>query len=263
MSELTTLSAYVCPAIIVLSRISGLFFFAPVLSSPMIPGQMKAMLSLTLTAAIYPACIPTLTAQGMIPLTMNIWYIIPIVFFELLIGVTIGLIAFIPIIAIQLGGLSVGQQMGLAMAREIDPTSDIEGNVVGQILFYLSLLAFIGLGGIEVMVGTILHSFNTVPVGAFRADNDLLHLCTALITSSFELAMQIGAPVIGLILLQTFALGFIAKTAPAFNILSLGFPMRVILGIGMITICVYMIYDLMECEMSNALDLMWLYFDTF
>jgi len=246
----------VLPVVLVLARVSGLFIFTPILSSPTIPGKVKTWLVVMLTLAVYPALVPTLTAQGFIPMTAGLGQLVFAIMFEMLIGIAIGLIVLIPFIGIQLGGLSIGQQMGLAMAREFDPTTQIEGNVVGQILFYLALLAYLALGGLEITVGSLLHSFSTIPIGGFRVEADLIDLCVGLLTTSFEIALRIAAPILCLVMLQTFSLASIAKTAPAFNILSLGFPLRVMLGLGLVIVSVEMIYEIVENQYIEVLELL-------
>lgn len=230
MVDMTPLYPHIGPALMVLFRLSGLFIFAPVLGSPMIPPRVKALLVLTLTASIYATMIPMLTEQDVIPMTLTIWDIAPRVAMELVIGLIIGFVAGLPLIAVQLGGLTMGQQLGMGLARTLDPITGVSGNVLGQILFYMALVTFLMLGGISEMFRVLLLSFTHIPLGGFAVDLDLIDLILGVLTSAYELALRIAAPVLCLIFLQTFALGFISKTATAFNIMSMGFPLRVMLG---------------------------------
>ena len=60
----------------------------------------------------------------------------------------------------------------------------------------------------------------------------MIVLMAGLLLSAFELALRVAAPIVALIFLQSIAMGFIAKTVPQMNILSLGFPLRILAGVG-------------------------------
>jgi flagellar biosynthetic protein FliR len=55
-------------------------------------------------------------------------------------------------------------------------------------------------------------------------------LAIGLLGSVFDLGLRIAAPLLCLVFLETVALGFIARTVPQMNILSIGFPLRILLG---------------------------------
>lgn len=228
--DLRPLLPHIGPLLIVLSRVTGLFVFAPVLSSSMIPMRIKALLALAITAAAYPVLYPAIGAQSPIPLPVSLLELGPMIAFEMLVGVAIGFLASLPMLSTELGGLIVGQQLGLGFARVYNPAMESDADVIGQMLFYMALCVFIGLGGLEIIFSMLLNTFGRIPPGEFRITEDFVALIAALLTSAFELAVRIAAPVLCLIFLESFALGFMNKTAPAFNILSLGFPIRIILG---------------------------------
>ena len=229
--DLRPLHPHLGPFLIVLSRLTGLFIFAPVLSSPVIPTRVKVYLALALASAAYVTLLPSLQARSEVPLNWTLWHLLPGMGVELLIGLVVGFLAALPLTSLQLGGMVIGQQMGLGLAQVYNPAVDDQGDLVGQLLFYLALTAFVFVGGIEAMLTTVLNSFINVPAGGYRVDVGLVDLCVGMLTSSVELAMRVAAPVLCIIFLETFAMGFMNKTAPAFNILSLGFPIKILLGL--------------------------------
>jgi flagellar biosynthetic protein FliR len=224
MIDLGPLLIHVTPFVIILSRLSGLCIFAPVLGASVIPAKIKVLLCLALTSAVYAAILPALNAHGAFPLPVSLFDLIPLMMGELLIGLVVGYIASLPMIAMEIGGQMVGQQLGLGFARAYNPAMETDSEVVGQLLFYLALSIFITFGGVEIMFRSILHSFETVPPGGFGVSHGLLEIILGVLLSAYELAVRIAAPILSLIFLQTLALGFMSRTAPAFNILSLGCP---------------------------------------
>lgn len=249
---MTELFAHIPPALLVIFRITGLTIFGPLVGSPSIPIRLKVFLSFLIGAAVYPLLSVEHFAGA--PLELSLWSLGPLVATELLIGLVIGFIASLPMIAVQTGGLVMGQQMGLGFARFYNPGIDDEADVLGQILFFLTLSGFLLVGGHVAMVRAVLDSFAYVPLGGFTVDLDVVSLILGLLTAAFELALRIAAPVLALIFLQTVALGFMAKTVPQLNILSLGFILRIIVGISIVMLGLVIINDVIMEGIDDTMN---------
>lgn len=213
-----------------LSRLAGLFVFAPILSSAMLPGKIRAFLAIALTAAVYP----TLDHSAIVPLRLDILDLAPAMATEALIGVTIGLIAGLPLMAVQMGGLIMGQQMGMGLATIYNPANDTENDSLGQLLFFLAMGVFVMTGGLDVMVRAVVFTFVSVPIGAFTEPGarSALEAVSGLVASGFELAVRVSAPVLCILSVETVASGLLMKTSPQMNIMAIGFPLRITLGMG-------------------------------
>jgi flagellar biosynthetic protein FliR len=109
MNSIDALSQHLAPAAMVVARVSGLAVQGPVLSSPAIPVRIKALLVLAIGLAVYPTVAANASLPGQAPLAM----LAPLVALEFGIGVFIGFMASMPLLAAQFGGLSMGQQIGL------------------------------------------------------------------------------------------------------------------------------------------------------
>lgn len=200
------------------------------LGSPALPLRIKALLAVALTLAIYP----TLDLEREVPLRLVFADLAPAIASEALIGIALGLIASIPMLSVQVGGLLMGQQMGLGLATIFNPAIDSEGDVVGQILFFSALALFLAMGGLESLFTAVLVSFNNLPFGALTAADAPVAVIAGLVTSGFELAVRVAAPVFAILFVETVASGLIMKTAPQLNILSLGFPIRILLALTLV-----------------------------
>jgi flagellar biosynthetic protein FliR len=234
---------HVPAGLLVVVRIGGLMIYGPVFGSNVIPARVKVFLAFLLGGACYPVLGSSHLA--LMQEAPGLWDLAPLVALELLIGVIIGYVASLPLIAVQTGGLVMGQQMGLGFARFYNPAIEDEADVLGQILFFMVLAGFLLVGGHEAMLLAMLHSFEHLPPGRFAVDGDLLALISGLLQSAFELALRVAAPVLALIFLQSTALGYISKTVPQLNILSLGFPLRIMVGIFMIALGLVVINEVM------------------
>lgn len=226
MPDLTPILGEALPFMLVLTRITGVFLFTPLLTSRSIPVPFKTLLAFTFTLAVYPF-VPAAALHG----DVGIAQLVPLMFSELLIGVTMGLIMGIPMMAIQMGGYMMGYQMGLALAESFNPELDTNSSVIGQLLFYLSIFIYIGVGGFEIIFVTLADSFHTIGSGTFTVADTPLAMLLDVINSGFELALRVASPILGVISMLLIAMGFIMKTMPQINIMSIGFSIQIITGL--------------------------------
>jgi flagellar biosynthetic protein FliR len=241
---------HIPPAMLVIFRIGGLMLYGPVFGSPVIPGRIKVFLAFLTGLAIYPL-LGREVGDG---LELSLWGLGPLIGLELLIGVIVGYVASLPMVAVQTGGLVMGQQMGLGFAQFYNPGIDDEADVVGQLLFFMALAGFLAAGGHESMMLAVMRSFDYIPLGTFSVDLDVISLMLGLLGATFELALRVAAPVLALVFLQSTAMGFMAKTVPQLNILSLGFPIRILVGMGVVMAAAVVINDVAMVGVDLVLD---------
>jgi flagellar biosynthetic protein FliR len=221
---LALIYAHVPAFLLVLFRLGGIFIFGPVFGSQVIPIRVKVLIALVLAVCIYPIVPPQVPVELSLP-TLGV-----AVGTEMLIGLIIGYGASLPLIAMQVGGQMMGHQLGLGLAHVFSPDFNEQTEVMSQFLFLMALAAFLVLGGHHAMISALVGSFHAVPLGGYLPDAALLELVTGLLQSMFELGLRVAAPLLCLVFLETVAMGFVARTVPQMNILSLGFPVRIIVG---------------------------------
>ena len=61
-----------------------------------------------------------------------------------------------------------------------------------------------------------------------------MELLLGLLTVMFDLAIRVAAPLLCLMFLVMVAMGFISRTVPQMNILSVGFAVRILVGIWLL-----------------------------
>ncbi len=224
--------------VLVLFRLTGLFVLAPVLGSVAIPARIRILWAVALSLCVYPVLLGRPGAAALVtPLVgheFSLWTLPVAVAMELLIGLLIGYGANLAMMALQVAGHVADQQVGLGLASIFNPELNDQTGVIGEFYFIMGMMIFIILGGDRMMVATLLHSFDSVPLGGYRPDGQMLDLMLGLLTSMMELAIRIAAPLLCLIFLETVAMGFIARTVPQMNILSFGFPLRILIGVGVL-----------------------------
>ncbi|MBL4575488.1 MAG: flagellar biosynthetic protein FliR [Opitutaceae bacterium] len=222
--------------LMVMFRLSGIFILAPIFGSGTIPRIVKVMLVFSLTFCVYPMLLtsgrPSAATLGfVIDHGLSLWTLLPQVAMELMVGLIIGYCASMPLIGMQFGGDIIDKQIGIGFADIVNPESGEQSGVIANSLFMMGLAIFAILGGHRIMLMILVDSFDTVPLGGFRDFGGLVEMVQGMLAVVFQMAFRIAAPLLCLIFLQTVALGFIARTVPQLNIMSVGFTIRILNGI--------------------------------
>lgn len=209
----------------VLMRASALMLTLPFFSSNNIPSLVKAGLSLSLAIWLYPtlnldlARIPT---EG--------WTLAVYLGGELMIGAILGLMVRIILAAVQMMGMIAGFQMGFAVANVMDPMSGEQVSVLAQICYIVALLCMFMVNGHLMFMQAFADSFRMVPPGEFGLSRNLYEQVVAQGGNLFAMCLKLGFPVIAALLFTQVALGVLAKTVPQMNILMVGFPITITIG---------------------------------
>lgn len=243
---------------LVLFRLTGIFFYAPVFGSRAVPARVKILLALGLSFCVYPMLLaPGSRSVAMItPLIdsgLGLWALVGSVAAELLVGIVIGYGASLPLIGLQVGGRMVDQQLGLGLAGVLNPEFNEETGLVSQFYFVTGLALFVILGGHRVMLVILVGSFAKIPLGGLAVDGHLLDLVLAMVSTVFELALRVSAPLLCILFLQTVAMGFIARTVPQMNILSIGFVVRILVGSAVIIGAIGIQYGVYRQDVERVL----------
>jgi len=224
----TTLIEYMslAPAFaLALARMAGLMIAAPIFSSPAIPRMVRVYLVLAMTAAVFPLVLPGLrcdfTLGGAVAGMLG----------EFALGAALGLGANVILTATQLTGAIIEQQSGVAISQLIDPMTGAHASILGQLYFVVAGLVFLAIGGERELVRTLLESFTRVPVMSFRPDAATCGMLVDLLATSFVLGVRLAAPAIIALLLTSVAIGFLARTVPQLNVMSVGFSIKIFVAV--------------------------------
>jgi len=249
MDMIEPMLVHVLPLMLVATRLTGLFLFTPLLRSATVPRIFKAVFAFMFAIALYPS-VPHLDPM----VTIDTVQLMPLLFAELLIGISIGLIAAMPFYAMQMGGFVMGYQVGLSLAESFNPELDSSGSVIGLLLFFMTIFIFIGLGGFELLFLALADSFHTAPIGMFTAGDVPLDMFVEVITSGFELAIRIASPVIAAVAMSQVAMGLVMKTMPQVNIMSIGFAIQILTGLILLMLMINVMGVVAGQEFDRVLD---------
>ncbi len=162
--------------------------------------------------------------------SLSIDRLIELVLVQIFLGLISGFILQVISGAVTVAGQAISNAMGLGMANLIDPTL---GNVpvVSQFLVILSTLIFILADGHLVLIQILMQSFSIFPVDQTFSLNIIYEIFIEWTPLLFTGGLLLALPIIISVLLVNAGLGMITRSAPALNIISVGFPAILMAGI--------------------------------
>ncbi|MDR0870613.1 MAG: flagellar biosynthetic protein FliR [Planctomycetaceae bacterium] len=203
---------------LVLTRVSGIVITSPVLGGSEIPVQVRALTAFALSLLILPS-------QWFVQIVEpnNLAAFAVLIGAELAIGMTIGLGLNIFFTGASLAGELVGQIGGLSASQIFDPISGDQSPLLSRMLQYLAITVFAAVGGLNVLVASLMDTFETLPLGESGFETSVALTLVKILSLSFHLAIRMSAPVLVAVLVAMLVMGLLGKTLPQLNLMSVGF----------------------------------------
>lgn len=231
-------------------RIGSLFMVMPLLSSQVIATRIRLILALAVTAGIAPL-LPVVPAVDPFSGTALL-----ITLQQLAVGVAMGLMLQIYFAIFTSAGQFISMQMGLGMAVMVDPLNGTQIPVLSQVFQLISFLMFLALDGHLVVISIVTDSFSTIPIGAFHISQLDFESLTHQVGWMFASALIMVLPAIISLLIVSFTFGVMNRSAPSFNIFSLGFPLTMVAGLGILVLITSSLPGIFIRFTSTALNLL-------
>jgi len=233
--------------VLVLVRLGGMMVYAPMFGSSRIPRRVKAMFALILALIVAPSVAAPVT------LPESAWELALGMAGELLFGLAMGMILSFTFIAAQWAGEMAGQQMGFSMSQVFDPQFGQQGSAIGDLFYMMALVVFLAIQGHHAMLRGVRASFDHLPLLSIGVSMSLLDLVLDLFTAATSLAFQLAAPLLVTMLILDLSLGFISKTVPQLNVMTMGMSLRMVVGIIIIIVGLMLTNEVMSNALTDAM----------
>ena len=231
-------------------RIAGMFSIAPLFGAQTIPVRVRISAALAISLLIAPslstAAFPDpFSAPGVLAIGT-----------QLLIGLSMGFALQLLFTGLYLSGELIATPMGLSMAQVTDPVNGIQIPVLGQLVFMLGMLLFLGMDGHLALMRMLLESFQSLPVDTdvFAAGN--YWLIVAWTKNIFIIGLQVALPAVTALLASNLALGVITRAAPQLNIFAFGLPITTVLGLTLLLLILPELTPMVEYWLGEIFSLM-------
>ncbi|MEC0203162.1 flagellar biosynthetic protein FliR [Paenibacillus lautus] len=228
---------------LIFCRITAFFVISPVFTSRGIPPSYKIGLSAIIALIVYFS----FGLGETVPQDLS--YVILIVQ-EVLVGLLLGFTAYLIMAVVQTAGALIDIQIGFSMANVIDPFTGASTPLIGNFKYYLALLVFLSMNGHHYLLDAIMYSYDWIPItgdvfGKIHNGN-VTDFLVRTFSYSFVLALQMAAPLVAALFLTDVGLGFLARTAPQFNVFVIGIIVKIIVGLVLLMLLMPMLVSLFD-----------------
>ena len=212
--------------LLVLARVAGIFSVAPILGHARVPAQVRIILAVGLTMAVAPL------TQMPAGLAVSRTDYVVLLAREAAIGLAIGYLAALLVSAAQMAGELVDHQIGFGLSSIVDPVTDNQMPVVARFLQMFATMVFLASGAHHWLIRALVDSYRAIGPGAEADLSRAAIPLSAVFVSVFLTALKIAGPILGVLLLCDICLGLVARTTPQLNLLMVGFPVKIGVGVA-------------------------------
>jgi flagellar biosynthetic protein FliR len=234
--------------VLVLSRMSGVFVFAPVPGARGMPVIARAMAAGAMAFALWmlrPTYVAA-TAGELLMMTAG----------EAILGIGIGLLVAFVEEAFLVGAQTLSLQAGYAFATTIDPSSQADSSVLQVFLSLFSGLLFFSMGFDGQVVRAFAASLESMPPGKVLAAEWGAAIAAAgghMLSVGLRLAM----PVIALLLLIDIALALLGRINAHLQLLAVAFPAKMLAALALLALLAGATPAIYRAAANRSIELMW------
>lgn len=207
-------------------RASAWLVLLPPFSTRAIPVPVKVGLA----AALALPAAPRLAAA---PPSLDVPSLVGAIVLQVGVGLALGFITMLALAAVQAAGDLIDMFAGFTIAQAFDPLSGTQTSVFGRFYQLLTVTLLFAINGHILLFRGFMTSFDAVglrlpPLGRL-AEVNVDGLGTFMLA-----AVEIAAPLLAALFLAEVGLGLLSRAAPQMNVFVLGFPLKILLTLGLV-----------------------------
>jgi flagellar biosynthetic protein FliR len=179
---------------------------------------------------------------------------------EFMFGLAIGIVLLLAYNVITFAGGQISFMMGFSMASAIDPQSGISMPIISQFLSLMGLMVLMAIDLHHWLLLFIDKSLSTVPLGGFVMQEELFHYIIHAASNMFMVGFMIAFPIIALSWLADIIFGMLMKTMPQFNLLVIGFPIKIMVSFVVLIATFSATMLILKAQMLEAFNSLEMFF---
>ncbi len=207
--------------ILVLARVTPLFFIAPLFSSAMIPPRVRGIIAVAIALGLTPIAMHGQSVPAA-PLPLA-----ELVIEALLVGLGFAFALAVLMAAIESAGAMIDVVSGFSYGQLINPMNGEQSAVIARFYSLVGTLIFVVIGGEAWTLRGLGRTFQLVPLASAPRISSLVGGAENVFGQVFTAALEIAAPVLVALLVTDVAFGIVSRVVPQLNVFAVGFPVKV------------------------------------
>lgn len=238
--------------IILFARIGAMMMLLPALGEQMIPMRLRLSFALAFTLVLFPLLSDIMPAM---PAALD--GMIGILGHELAIGLMIGAIVRLTVMATQVAGAIVAFQTGLSGAMTADPTmSGMQSAVFASFLSFLGVTLIFATDLHHVALAAIYDSYMVFSPTDPLMIEDAMQMAIRTLAGAFTVGVQMAAPFVVFGLVFNLGAGILARLMPQLQVYFVLMPANIIVGLLLFAVLLTMMMGWYLTAFENHLA-MW------
>lgn len=242
---------YLDAFLLIIVRTLGMMIMMPFLSNRNIPQMTKVGVSIFISMILINVIPIDLLVSSSQPLEFAI-YVVK----EFIAGWLLGFSAYTVFAILTLAGQFIDYQIGFSMVNVFDPMSQTQITITGNLYYFVFLLIFLMTRSYFFVFKGLKESFIYIPLGQMTLSPSLYNSFIDFFNEFFLTALQIAAPIFFVMLVTNAVLGILARTVPQLNMFVIGFPIKIILGLFVLYLTMYLFDNVADIIIDKFLNLM-------
>ena len=207
-------------------RIGTFVMLMPGIGDGFVPGRIRLAAAMAMVLVLSPVTAQYLPAQ--VP---QLFTLVLLIGLEFLVGLFLGTIARIFMLATDTAGMVIATMSGLGSAQVLNPALSTQGSIIG---------AFLSVTGAVVIFSTDLHhllimgavqSYENFPVSEIPDIGSMAEFVSLAVSKSFAVGVKMGAPFMVLTLLTYAGMGVLSRVMPQIQVFMVALPLQIILSL--------------------------------
>ena len=215
--------------------------------------KIKASMAFFFTIVFYSSMPPVTIAITLPSLVVAILS-------EFLLGLVVGIVLQLAYHVITFAGGIISFMMGFSMASAIDPQSGVSMPIISQFLSLLALMVLLSLNLHHWVLLFVDASLQKVPLGGFVMSEDIFNYIIHATANMFLVGLMISFPIIALSWLADVIFGMLMKTMPQFNLLVIGFPIKIMVSFAVLIATLTAIMFILKGTTKEAFNVLEMFF---
>lgn len=200
-------------ALMIFCRIGSAMMVMPGIGEIYVLSRGRLLLAVAVSILLTPLLQPQMPA-----LSSSVLGVFMQLFAEILVGLFIGFLARIMVLAIHVTGHLIAAQSSLAVASMFDPSSGGQSTVISNMLMLLGVSLFFALDLHHLLLAALVQSYDVFTPGQFPNTEDMNVLNTRVMADSFKVGVMLSAPHLVFSLLFYLAGGLMTRVMPNFQV---------------------------------------------
>ncbi len=214
--------------IFVFVRMAAMILFNPLFARRNLPNQVRIALILALTIILAPT-VDTSAVVGLPDIST-----IVLLFWELLVGFTLGFIYQTFYYLLFFVGDVMDMQFGMSMAKVFDPSSNLQMSISGNFLNLMFVLYIFATDSHLVLIHIFSQSFNIVPLGTITLPQNLAGFVVNMFSAVFMLSIRLILPFLVAEFTLEICMGILMKVIPQIHVFVINIQAKMLIGITLL-----------------------------